>query len=105
MHPFLVYQSNVFLSHYMPSKTPRERDSQMSSLIEKIDSKIKDAGISHNGKLPGYVRSNPNIQTILDGANLLFSGVKNIHSKKGVEKIVARYIKNKEKLREISPQY
>lgn len=104
MHFFPAYQTHQFIPHYMPSKTPKERNEQMSSLVQRIDKTIKDAGISHTDTIPEYARNNPNLQPVLEGANLLFSGIADIHSEKGLEEIALRYIKNQEKLKEIGPK-
>ncbi len=103
MHFFPAYQTHQFIFHYMPSKTPEERNNQMSSLIQRIDNTIKNAKISPSDKLPEYARNNPNLQPLLEGANLLFSGIADIHSEEGLEEIVSRYIKNQERLKEIGP--
>ncbi len=103
MHFFPAYQSHEFISHYMPSKTPEEREKQMSSLVQKIHQSIQNADISPQKVIPDYVKRNPNLYLVLEGAKLLFDGIKNIHSKKGLEKITSRYIKNKKRLEEISP--
>ncbi len=104
MHFFPAYQTHQFLSHYMPSKTPVERDEQMNSLIQKIHSKISDANIYHQETIPDYIKNNPNLQPILEGATLLFDGIGNIHSDKSLEEIASRYIKNQERLEEIGPK-
>lgn len=105
MHFFPVYQTDRFISHYMPSKTPKERKNQMNSLVKKIDSTIKDANISPQKTIPNYVsNNNPNIQKILDNAWLLFNEIKDLHSKKGLEEITSRYMQNKERLEEIMPK-
>lgn len=104
MHFFPAYQSHNYISHYMPSKTPQERDEQMSSLVKRIDSAIKDAGISHQEDIPDYAKNNPNLNPILEGADLLFHGIDDIHFEKSLEEIASRYIKNQLRLEEIGPK-
>ena len=104
MHFFPAYQTHRFISYYMPSKTPAERDEQMNSLIQRIHSTIKEADVSHQETIPEYARNNSNIQLILEGADLLFAGIDNIHSDNGLEEIVSRYIKNQKRLEEIRPK-
>lgn len=104
MHFFPAYQTRQFLPHYMPSKTPEERNEQMSSLVQRIDTTIKNAGITHTDTISEYVLNNPNFQPILEGAYLLFSGIKDIHSKKGLDEIASRYISNQQRLRKIGPK-
>jgi len=99
MHFFPAYQTHQFLQHHISSKTPAERDEQMSSLVQRIDTTIKDAGISHQNTIPEYVRINPNLQPLLEGAELLFSEIENIHSNGGLEKIALRYLNNKGRLK------
>jgi len=98
MHFFPAYQTHKFIPHHMTSKTPEERNEQMNSLVQRIDKTIKNARITHVDTISEYARSNPNLQPILEGANLLFSGITNIHSEKGLEKIALRYINNQERL-------
>ena len=104
MHFFPAYQSHQFLSHYMGSKTPEERGEQMSSLVQRIHSTIREAEISHQESIPDYAKNNPNLQPILEGADLLFTGIDDIHSDNGFEEIASRYIHNKKRLEEIGPK-
>lgn len=104
MHFFPAYQTHQFILHYMPSKTPEERNEQMSSLVQRIDNTIKTAGITHIDTIPEYARNNPNLQPILEGADLLFSGISDIYSERGLEELASRYIKNQERLKEIGPK-
>jgi nucleoside 2-deoxyribosyltransferase len=101
MHFFPAYQTHQFISHHMPSKTPKERDEQMKNIIQSIDMIIKTAGISHQDRIPDYAINNPNLQSILEGAEVLFSGIDDIHSDEGIEKITSRYINNKKILSNI----
>lgn len=104
MHLFPAYQSNIFIPHYMPSKTPKEREQQMTSLVQKIHQTILEAKISHQEEIPSYVKQNPNLSPILEGAMLLFRGIEDIHSEKGLETIASRYMVNKQKLEKIGPK-
>ena len=104
MHFFPAHQTHHFIRHYMPAKTPEERNEQMNSLVQKIDNTIKNAGIIHSNTIPEYARNNPNLQQILEGANLLFSGIEDIHSEEGLEKIATRYLQNQKRLKEIGPK-
>ncbi|RLJ00661.1 MAG: hypothetical protein DRP06_01585 [Candidatus Aenigmatarchaeota archaeon] len=92
MHFFPGYQCDEFISHHMPSKTPEEREEQMESLIEKIDQTIKEAEIIPKKELPDYIISNPNINSILEGAELLFQRIPEIHSREGLGEIASRYL-------------
>lgn len=102
-HFFPVYQSHRYISHYMPSRTSAERESQMDLLISKIHRTIQEAGISRQEEIPDHVLDNPNLKQVLEGAELLFGGVEDIHSSEGMDIIAARYIENKNKLEEIRP--
>ncbi len=104
MHFFPAYQCNEFISHYMPSKTPGEREQQMESLIEKIDQTIEEADITPKKELPDYVISNPNVNSILEGAELLFQGISDIHSREGLGEIASRYLDYEIELGKISPK-
>ncbi|MCK4730312.1 MAG: nucleoside 2-deoxyribosyltransferase [Candidatus Aenigmarchaeota archaeon] len=104
MHFFPAYQCNEFISHYMPSKTPEEREQQMESLIEKIDQTIEEAEIIPKKELPDYITSNPNINSILEGAELLFQGISDIHSREGLKKIASRYLDYETELGKIKPK-
>lgn len=103
MHFFPAYQCNKFISHYMPCKNPVEREEQFTSLVHKIDKTIRESGIQHKDELPTYASSNPNINSILESAEALFTGISNIHSEESLEKIALRYTENKEKLEAIGP--
>ncbi len=104
MHFFPAYQCDEFISHYMPSKTPEEREQQMESLIEKIHQTIKEAEIIPKKELPDYVISNPNINSLLEGAELLFQGVPDIHSREGLKEIASRYLNYETELGELGPK-
>jgi nucleoside 2-deoxyribosyltransferase len=104
MHFFPALQTHKFISHYVSSKTPKEREEQMNSLVQKIHTEIQSAGISHKETTPEYVKSNPNIYPVLEGAQLLFRGVEDIHSEKGLEEITSRFILYKKRLEEITPK-
>jgi len=104
MHFFPAYQTHQFLLDYMPSRTPAERNEQMSSLVQKIHSTISKAGISHQETIPDYVKDNPNLQPIFESADLLFGGIKDIHSDAGLEEIASRYVQNQKRLKEIGPK-
>jgi nucleoside 2-deoxyribosyltransferase len=104
MHFFPAYQCDVFISHHMPSKTPKEREQQFSSLVQIIDETIKNSGIAHREEIPDYATLNPKMRRISEGAKLLFENVSDIHSDEGLETISSRYIKHKKRLEEIGPR-
>ena len=104
MHFFPAYQSNKFISYYMPAKNPKEREEQMSFLIEKIDQTINEECLSHQNRLPDYAIKNPQISPILEGAKLLFGGLSDIHSDSGLEAISSRYLKYEQILKEMVPK-
>lgn len=97
MHFFPAKQSNIFIPHYMPCKTPEQRDKEMKTLVDKIDSAIQES-VTPSQKLPKYATNNPHISSLLKGAEILFSNLKNknLNSKESIEEIAKRYIKNKE---------
>lgn len=101
MHHFPAYQCHHFISYYMPSRTTEEREVQMDAMVMKIDETIRESRIPPQKPIPSCVRDNPNFKTVFEGADLLFKGVSDIHSHDGLELIVSRYIKNKEKLKDI----
>lgn len=104
MHFFPAYQTHRFISHYMPSRTPEDREAQMDALALKIHDIIVEAEVSHNELIKDYVRDNPNLQPVFEGAELLFHGIDDIHSISGLETIASRYIENKKRLEEIGPK-
>ena len=104
MHFFPLYQAHKFILHSMPSKTPKEREEQMNSLVQKVHKSIQDAKISHKEAIPDYVKHNPDLYQVLEGAKLLFDGIEDIHSEEGLEKIALRYIRNKKILDELGPE-
>lgn len=101
MHFFPAYQSHDFILHDMSARTPEERKTQMNSLVQKVHQSIQNAEISHSETLPKYVKDNPHLNLILEGAELLFEGLEEINSEKNLEEIASRYIQNKKKLEEI----
>lgn len=104
MHFFPVYQTHRFISHYMPSRTPEEREAQMDDLVLKIHDNISAAEISHQEIIPDYANVNPNLKQVFEGAEILFHDIDDIHSSDGLETIASRYIENKERLEEIGPK-
>ncbi|MEA3230124.1 MAG: hypothetical protein U9P44_04360 [archaeon] len=103
MHFFPAYQCHRFIPHYMPCKSPAEREEQMADLILKIDRTIKEADIGHKDRLPDYAASNPNLNSIQNGAELLFKEISDIHSKEGLEEIASRYLKHRHELENSGP--
>jgi nucleoside 2-deoxyribosyltransferase len=102
IHFFPAYQCHRFILHHMSCKTSAKAKEQLSSLVEKIDSAIKDANIQEG--MPEYVSSNPNIVSILKGAEILFAKIKNIHSAESLEEIASRYSKHKSELNLLGPK-
>jgi len=98
MHFFPAYQCQKFIRHYIPSRTPEERESQFSSFVIKIDDAIQEAGIQHKDELPDHALSNPHITALLEGAEILFKDIEDIHTEKGLELIASRYAENCEYL-------
>lgn len=103
MHFFIAFQADRFIQAYMPSKSPSEAEYQLNELSKKIIATIKSVGVTHSTKLPDYVLSNPRFAGILKGAELLFSGIDNIHSEEGLQKITQRYLDNKVELEKLAP--
>ncbi len=101
MHFFPAYQSRAFISHHMPSKTPEERVKQMGAFVEKIDLAIESAEIVHQESPPDYVKNNPHMSAVLEGASLLFDGIEDIHSEEGMNEIVSRYLAQRKRLKEL----
>jgi hypothetical protein len=104
MHFFPAFQTHRFLSHYMPSRTPAEREVQMDSLALKIHDIIIEADLSHQEIIPDYVGDNPNLNQVFEGAEILFHDIDDIHSSYGIETIASRYIENRDKLEKIGPK-
>ncbi|MFA0832590.1 MAG: hypothetical protein ACC609_01115 [Methanobacterium formicicum] len=105
MHFFPAFQTHRFISHYMPSRTPQERETQIDDLALKIHDIVMEAKVSHQDILPDYATDNPNLKPVFEGAEILFHDIDDIHSSSGLETIASRYIENKKKLEEIMPKY
>ncbi|WP_321421821.1 hypothetical protein [uncultured Methanobacterium sp.] len=105
MHFFPAFQTHRFISHYMPSRTPEERDTQIEDLALKIHDTIMEAKVSHQETIPDYATDNPNLKPVFEGAEILFHDIDDIHSPSGLKKIASRYINNKNKLEKIMPKY
>jgi len=104
MHFFPAYQCRSFLSHYMPCRTANEGDAYMEELALKISKAIRDSGVVHGSELPAYAKENPQVASILNGAGLLFSEVRDMHSENGLEEIAQRYLDNRNFLEKIGPK-
>ena len=81
----------------------QKQEYQLNELSKKIIATIKSVGVTHSTKLPDYVLSNPRFAGILKGAELLFSGIDDIHSEEGLQKITQRYLDNKAELEKLAP--
>jgi nucleoside 2-deoxyribosyltransferase len=103
MHSFPVYQAHIIISHYMPCRTPAERESQMDVLTRKIHETILNEELIHQEDIPDYARSNPHLKQLIQGAQLLFHNIPDIHSSEGLEEIAARYVEHKKRLEETTP--
>ena len=97
MHTFPAYQADKFISYHMSARDPYEREHQMNSLVQIIHKAIEKEDFSDR-KIPRYARRNPNISSIIDGARILFKGIQDIHSEKGLEEIAQRYTKHRSEL-------
>ncbi|MBS3087640.1 hypothetical protein J4226_03525 [Candidatus Pacearchaeota archaeon] len=84
-----LYLCDTFIQHYMPCKTPQDAKTEMQGLVDKIDKEISPMEFS-------------NIKPATD--NILFSGIKDIHSLEGLRELVERYISNKDKLESYGPK-
>lgn len=103
MHFFPAYQCNVFISHFIRAVTPESRADEIDSLIRKIDKTIKD---NHDlSSIPADVRDTTVISRVLEGAQLLFDGVEDIHSDAGMQEISRRYKRHKMKLHTLGPEF
>ncbi|MEK6760538.1 MAG: nucleoside 2-deoxyribosyltransferase [Nanoarchaeota archaeon] len=103
MHFFPAYQTNHFIIQNIPSKKRDEGEKQINLLVQKIDSAIKKSGVSHEENLPAYVKQNPNVNKILEGAKLLFDGISNCSNNR-LEQILERYEKYEKILEKIGPK-
>jgi nucleoside 2-deoxyribosyltransferase len=104
MHAFPAYQCSLFISYKMQSKTFEDGKEQINSLVHKINQIISDRNTRHSPEVSRYVKQNETIKSVFEGAHILFDGVRDIHSKKSLEKIASRYIKNKEAFEKIGPK-
>lgn len=97
-HFFPVYQSDYFISYTLPAKSPEERDAQIKELYELLKKGVETAVET------GYVsRQTSHTQAICERAELLFSGIADIHSHAGISMILDRYLLHKEWIEELSP--
>lgn len=100
MHFFPAYQCNKLISYNMLSKNFEEAEEKFDTLINKIDIVIK----KRKSKSQQKTTSSPHIKSVINAANTLFKGIKDIHSEEGLENIVKRYIQFKSKLIKINPE-
>ncbi len=79
---------------YSADKETSEKD-LAKSLVYRINQMVTDRGTYHNETMSRYVKSNPDLIPFFDGSAILFHNIEEIRSKKSLEKIVSRYMKNK----------
>ena len=93
MHFFPALQCNEFVAYKMPTNSSLLSDSENEfySLANAIAQRISALMINPQETIPDYVSRNPNISKIIKRAEQLFGGIKNIHSKQGLETIARRY--------------
>lgn len=104
MHCFPARQADYFLLQDMASRTPQERQEQMDELVQRIDATIDTGYVMKQDRLPPYVRDNPRMRPVLDGADVLFGGIDNLHSSEGIDALAARYVQNKDWLAALGPR-
>lgn len=95
MHFFPTYQCDVFITHNMPAMSVKSSEEEMDGLVEKIDGVIKHSAHSLRQDIPKYALNHPKIKKVLDGADILFGGVEDIHSDEGLKEICRRYTEYK----------
>ncbi len=100
-HPFPLHQCNTLIKHYMPCKTTKEKNESFIKLVDKIDKVINKGRQNYN--VSRQIKHHPNIKKIIDAAETLFSGIKDIHSEEGLEEIVNRYLELVKKSPGFSP--
>lgn len=102
IHFFPAFQCDYFVRSYLPCRTEEERKQGLDRLAGTIAEIIKKEKVQRRG-LPNYASENPNIQRITEGAELLFSGIQDIHSEEELKEISERYSKNQESLKKVYP--
>jgi len=84
-----LYSCDTFIRHHMSCKTTQDAKTEMQGLVDKIDKEISPMEFSR-------------IKPVID--NILFSGIKDIHSPEGLNELVQRYVSNKDKLESYGPK-
>lgn len=103
MHFFPAYQCNFFIYHYIPGKSISEAKTQIYQLADKIAKTIVRAEVRSQTPIPKFALSNPSIANILNGADTLFNGIVDIHSKQGLKVITQRYCRHRDQLKKLTP--
>jgi nucleoside 2-deoxyribosyltransferase len=99
MHFFPGFTCDAFIHCSMSNRTQRESNARTKKLVQTIDETL--VSIESNPKNYRYRAPARNcIIELREAAELLFSGIDDIHSVKGMKEIARRYAQNKDKLHE-----
>lgn len=97
IHFFPALQCNVFLSHFMSSKSTSEANSEMQQLTNKIIQAIEQDYFVVSGTYCSAA------SRIVEYARCLFGNIIDIHSKKHLRDIVQRYCSQKDVFANVFP--
>ncbi len=96
MHFFPAFQDNVLVRYDMPGRTCKNARIEMRGLAERIDKEIWERKNGLKRMIPKYALNIPEVRRIIEGADLLFKNIKDIHSRKGLINVTRRYKNNKD---------
>lgn len=98
VHSFVAYQCDSIIDQPHAIRNDQDAKDAMNVLTSSIAEKVKNIKPAKTEELPAYATSNPEVSKLIDGANILFAGVNDIHSNDGVDKVVKRFFENEAKL-------
>lgn len=107
VHFFPALQSHEFLTVHLPGNLdPTKAEEQFRALSDAIDDSIRGLVPASGAPLPSYALQNPEIKQLLEGAELLFHGLRigEINTNEGIQLVVDRYVKSRQSLAKIFPR-
>lgn len=100
LHFFPVYQTDIYLTKYMKSLSLEVMNNEIARLIDRLEAII----LENVHKKGGMLVLSPLVRSVVEGAKLLFDGIDDIHTEKGVSTISKRYVENMDELAKIRPR-
>ena len=88
----------------MACKSTFEAARELEVLARRIDAAINGLGIIARPDGREAPEANTAIERVVEGARILFSGVEDVHTPQGLAEVARRYVKNSERLAQLTPR-